>query len=709
LPELLENDLKLKEIPLKEEDKDASLPEVPQFHSKLKLSEKDKARITEEIIDELDAIKDERKTAGLEDKWEELDNLYAGNMEDFEDRQFNLHKQTTKIKVDAVTRAAKQAFFDSDPIYKVTPRPEFERAGGSEVSDRQTDFLDYKLDTMVPLKKSLGPVLHSAVLKDGGLLKITYKIRDEKRKREELYVGDPKPALDQAGQPVVGPEGRPIIKNQGLEDFLKNYPEAPEKWPGTIKKLAEGKKVRLMVEYTDTTYNDPLPSFVDLKNFYVRLSVKGLDGLKSTKLTAERIQYNYWDLKAAEKENNFFDIDKLIMGDKNKPAKEGDKQRKGFEKETYELLECVFVTKIKGDDEHEIKSVFWINEEKKTMHGARIFPYFLLDSYYIPFFITNVADGFYQPGIGQFLRDSNIAEDAILNFILEGAYIQNCITPIVPEGSPLETQFLEKRLYHGVPLSAKPGEVDFLSNHMTKQNTNELLSLLQYLIQGDDDVSGVSQLFGGRESPLDPKAPAAKTLALLERSGLNVKEYIQELLPSFNEIAYVMLALYYQMAQEGVKYMVSPERVVGNDPKIFGLLTRSDMAAKTNIQANAIAFNFERHNEKVEDLALYQTIRPELLIARNPDAVYMLLKNLIKSWSKKWANLVDSILPPLEQFKQEQIQIAVQAVALFVKGTLEQSKATGLPPQYDPQALLQAVAQMIPSQVNAPPEEELKK
>ena len=180
MPELLENDLKLKEIPLKEEDKDASLPEVPQFHSKLKLSEKDKARITEEIIDELDAIKDERKTAGLEDKWEELDNLYAGNMEDFEDRQFNLHKQTTKIKVDAVTRAAKQAFFDSDPIYKVTPRPEFERAGGSEVSDRQTDFLDYKLDTMVPLKKSLGPVLHSAVLKDGGLLKITYKISQSK-------------------------------------------------------------------------------------------------------------------------------------------------------------------------------------------------------------------------------------------------------------------------------------------------------------------------------------------------------------------------------------------------------------------------------------------------------------------------------------------------------------------------------------------------
>jgi hypothetical protein len=668
---------------------------LPIYYEQLKLEKAEKDRISKEIFDEFEELKKERDDEKLEEKWDALDNQYEGKTEEDSRRMFNLCRKVTKVKVNRIVNKIMKAFMQSDPKYAVTPRPEFMKQGGIEICDKQSDFVDYKLDNL-PFRGPEGRAVHSAVLKGTGWLKVYHCIKREKRKREESYKGTPK---------VVGVDqktGQPMIKNDGLEEFLRNWPDAPKDYPMYIQKLSEGKEIKIVAEYTETTYNDPAFKNIDLKDFYCRISTEGYEGLKTTKLTVERQKYSYWDLKKEEKKGFFEDIDELIYDDKEKKKKINK-----AENLDYNILECVFYTKLKDSDDDEVKCVFWVSEEKKVIIGSIMYPYYGIDCYYVPHYICDKVAGIYQPGVGEDLTDSNIAENAILNHVLESAWMKNLITPIVPEGSDIQKQFLEKTWTHGIPLTVNPGEeVDFLQKYMPQTDIGGLINLLQYLIQGDDDVTGVSSLMSGRESPIDPQAPAQKTLALLAESGENIAEYITSMAPAFNTIGEIILQMYFQMSTDGVDYQPKPERVVGDNP--FNKITRAEMIAKTNIQVQASSFAFDALEENKKDLALYQIMRTEPLVARNPESVYIFLKNIIKKFSPKWAVLVDTVLPSPQDFKKELTQTAVQAVAMFVQKTLMDAKMTGQAPQFDPRQLLTMISEMT-AEVATPPSPEVVK
>jgi len=683
---------------------DSRPDETPVYITRLKLSDTEKKRIVTEVFDELEEIKKEREKEKLEENWDALDNQYDGKMRENEDQMFNLHRHSTKIKVDTTVRLIKSAYMESEPMFAVTPRPEFDRNDGDKICELQQDFLDYKMDMIVPIEDPLDMTFQSSVLKGTGILKLYPHTIRKKNVREEVYKGTPVPVIDQkTKRPILNPQtNQPMIQNEGLESFLRAYPEAIEnpRYHGYIKKLSEGQEIKIMVEYKETIYNDPMPKNVNLKDFYCRISTEGYDGLAKTLLTVERVNYTWRELKQEEEKGNFEDIDELAY---EKPASDDPerKKRSKYQNETYNILECVYYTKIKGvegiDDSEEVKCVFWISEDRKCFIGGIVYPLYSVDCYYIPFYIKKKKAGFYQPGMAEDLTDSNIAQNAMLNFALEAAYISNTITPITKD-STIFSQFAEKRWTHGVPIKGDPGTIRFVNEFIRPGGSAELLNIVQYLIQGDDDVTGISQLMTGKESPIDPTAPAAKTLALMEKSGINVRDYIKKILPSFNMIAQIMLQIYHQISQEGIRFSVRPEKVVGDNP--FKTITRSDLVAKTNIQSQALAFAIDKNKEKAEDLALYQTLRQEPLIARNPDAVYLILKNIVKGWSYKWKNRIDKILPPFEEFKKGMEGMAVKAVAQYVQAVLQNSKVTGLEPQFDPRELLVTVQDFVAEQVN---------
>jgi len=697
------------------EPKPESSTEMPQFKTKIKLTETQEKRIVDEIAAELDAIETERVNDKVEATWEAFDNQYEGKMREVEGMQFNLHRHTTKIKIDGITRSVMQAFLEGDRVFTVGARPGFDNAGGQDILDKQEDFLDYKCDEVIPLKQVLPLVAHSTALKGCGIMKIVYQITSRKRKRDEVYQGNPQAVPDpRTGRPQMTEQGTPVIKNDGLEAFMKQYKDEiakePKKYEGYAKALMAGKKITLVVEYDEIVYHDPMPKYVDLKNFFVRANCKKLQGLKDAYMYAEKKCFSYWELKSEERAENLYGVDELTY-----KIDEGTKEKRRIEKfanENYDLYEVVLYTTIESDDEDDKdtskleRCVFHYSKEKKKIIGAYYYPYYGLDTYYLPFYIKNKKDGFYDDGIGGDLTDTNIAENAILNFALEGAWISNMVTPIVKPGSDMAKQFLEKRWMHGVPLEANKGDVDFLSKYMKPSNTPELIQLIQYLQQTDDDVTGLSSLMTGKESPTDPTAPAAKTLALLERSGLNVKDYIRCFLPSFNEIANVFLQMYYQMNADGVKYRLKPEMVVGDNP--FGMIGREDMVAKTTIQSQALSFNFEKANEKREDLALLQILRQEPIVANNPDAIYYMLKNITKNWSQKWRNNCDKLFPDPKKFKQAQLMMAVKAVQIFVEESIKEAQVTNQELQFDPKQLMAAVQQMVKEMATPPTKEEVK-
>ena len=100
------------------------------------------------------------------------------------------------------------------------------------------------------------------------------------------------------------------------------------------------------------------------------------------------------------------------------------------------------------------------------------------------------------------------------------------------------------------------------------------------------------------------------------------------------------------------------------------------------------------------------------MITRNPEAVYFLIKNVVKGWSKKWKNMVEKILPTPEQFQQEQFAIAVRAVAMYMesiaRARMKAEKVGGDPPPIDPQELMAIITQFKKEAVTPPSEKELK-
>jgi len=683
-----------KESPKTSSDKAQEAEGVPVYLEDIwkDMAQADKDRLMLELKAEFQVLKDQREKGKYEQKWDALDRQYEGVLKEDTRRQFNLNRKITKIKVDKLVNLIDQSFFESDPIFSVSPRPEFAKGVGQEVCDAQQDFLDYKLDNL-PFRLPFRLVAHSTTVKGTGWLKIFHDIKRVKRIREERYIGK--------NIPIILPGGKTSFENKGLKELITNYPDAPKRYPGFCKELLEEKEITLISEYKETIYNDPRMKCVDLKDFYCRVNTDGYEGLKTTRLTVERQNYTYWELKREEQENKFTDIDKLV-----EDIKDRDKKVKNYETMDFDILECVFFFKLKESDEEETKIVVWVDEKKWIGIGGIRYPFHSIDCYYVPFYIQYIKPGcIYQPGMGEDLTDSNAAESEILNLTLEGAYQNNLITPITDDDD-VEAQFLENRFVHGLPIHAKPGSIDFLQKYMKPMDLNGLMNLMQFLKGDEDEVTKLSSGMSGSADPVDPTAPAAKTIALLQQSGIDVKSYINIMCVSFNEIGYILLNMYYQISKEGRKYAINPDRVVGGNP--FGVLDRNTMMARTNIQAQAYAFNMDAMNEKQINLSLWQTIRAEMLIVQNPESVYFGLKKLIMSWAPSWKNIVDKLLPPLAQFKQMQAQIALQAVAQYVEGKLQESQVTGVPAQFDARQLLPMIQQLQQDSATQPTNEELK-
>ena len=702
------------EITPKVISKEEKAADVPRYLAKLNLTKEQQSEIFLELEAELTQCEEERKEDGLEEHWKEMESLWKGSLREEDDQQFNLSKRTAKIKMAGIVRAAEEAFFEIDPRFSITPRPDFDMKDGEQITEKQEDFLDYKFDEVIPLQNEVCKVFKDATSKGTGILRYGWETRRVWKKREERYEGKWEPVLDQNKQPVMDQMGQPKRVNEGLQQFVRNYPDAsnPESvYYSYFNKLNEGKTINIVVRYKCTDYDDPMPKFVERKNFYNRRADSGYVGLCKSRFHAEKAEYSWWDLKKMERDNDyFFNIDELMFESDDDKAEPAEKRKKlaQYDHKLYPIFECVYWVKLKPEDKEEVRCVFWINREKRLIVGAINYPYYTVDSYYIPFHVKMERSTFDQPGVGEDLKDISIAEDAMLNFILEGYWLKNQATPITKEGSEIESQFLEKRWGHGVPLTLKPGEEapDWLNKYMAPMEAGTGMQLVQYLVMGQEDMSGVSSGMSGRENPIDPSAPASKTLALLERSSMNVKAYIRVLVESFNLIPMISLQYYDQMSGESQKYRIRSQstQVTGANP--FGVIDKSEMRARTTIQSQASAFNFNKNNEKREDLALYQTVRQEPLIARNPKAVYELLKALIKGWSPKWKHRLDKVLPTFEEFQQTMQQQAVQAVAGYVQQVLKQAKVTGQQPEFDVQQLIAAVADFT-AEVATPPSKEV--
>lgn len=671
-----------------------TLDDIPAYRIRLKLTDEQKERLTKQFQEEFRAILTERQSLGLPAKWSALDRQYDGEMKKNNKLSFNLHTHQSKIKADAVVRALNEAFLDSQPMIDVSPRPEFwkqENKSGDDVCEKQQQFIQYEMEENIKPSADITRVAICAVKKFVGIMKLEWCYEKELRKREETYVGE----NETIG---VDGQGQPVVENKALKEFEGNYPNWQERgYKSYYDKIAAGGTVNLVVEYLDTICNSAKWRHVSIEDFYVRNSTFYNDGLKKAHLVVERDTMTYWELIKKQNNEEFENVDDACQMYPNASLSEGG-AKLDYKNNDYPVLEATIYFKLDEADEEETKIKAWFAEidsdqgkqtdgQRYELFGAILYPYYGFDIDYKAFYVKLNNDGFYggAKSLMNDLKDSNIAQDAILNLSLHSMYIRNILTPIVKDGSALETMFLENRWQDGRPLA-----VDSLTENVQDAvafvqypqiNLQDFLALGAQMQKIDSDVSGISGLMTGRESPSDPHAPATKTIALLNQSGINIKDYIRTFLPAFNEIVSDTLQLYYQMSQEGKKFRVSykSRKVTGEDA--FASITRDEMIARTNIQARASAFSFDKAMEKQENMMGYQMFAASPVAATQPEAYYKALKLALSSISPIWKNFTETDMLSPQEFQQKQMGVAMQALKQLLMQQFQVAQATGVKSQ----------------------------
>lgn len=701
---------------------------VPDFKEKYDLTEEQIKRLRKEIFSGMDRIQKRWEEKNMSSLLEECEAQYDGEMSDDAGLEFSFDTGVTKTKCDSLETFAVKAFLESDPKFAVTPRPKMAKiANSEEILAKQADYLDYKFDEEIKVEGALRKVCHQAITMKGGVMKIPYVHTRKKRKREEHANG--KVVFDDQGQ----------ASQPGVVSFLQKYPDAIN--PGAdghwvYKELLKGedREIYYKVDYNEVTYNDPMPIYVDKRNFLVDPDCEGYDGLCEERLYIEKIPYTWWELKRAEHNGDFENVDDCkhkYSDDGEKDESSGGTQEGNSQDEDgdhrgrpYTVLECnySFNTETDPDNENfgsddpntEVRLLCWFEENSRAFLGAVLYPYDGVDCYYVPFYITDRKPGWFKDGLPEVLKDDHLAQNAMMNLMLTEVWQELTTTPIVPEGSPIADQFISKRWKPGVPLEIPLSNVGSVEDYLSfvpktqRAVAGQLMNMLLFLSKVSDDKSRISSLASGKESPVDPQAPASKTAMLLEQSGINISDFISCLLPSFNLIGEITLQLTYQMSREGrvFRQKQRADRVVGGDP--FASITRDEMVAKTNIQSRAIGFAFDKINEKKEMIVFWQAFRNDPIFNQNPEGILSLARAITMSWHPTLKNKVDQLFPTPEQFQAKQLGIVIQALQMYLASLSKQSQTTGVQPKPDVAQFMQMATAMLQQAVNPPPEEAQK-
>ena len=681
---------------------------LPPMTELLPLTPEQEERLKKETFDLFEELVADRKE--YDGQVNGYEAQYGGEVLAERHMEFNLNVPVTPMKCDAVERLAMKAFIESDPKFSCSLRPEAVRKGMDKDAIRnierdQEDYLDYVLDERINIASPMRKTIHQSVILKGGIVKVPYFYKKKRCIREEYYSGK---RIDSG---KTDEAENPIYIAEGLTEFLRNYPKAT--LPGDpaekyFKQLAAFEDVRFKSKYNKTVYDDAKPIFVDTKNFWVRKTTEGYDGLCDEQIYIERVPYTYWEMDKMQERDEMVNVEKMQFNDEKLETPDTK-----YKLKIHNTLEITYYFKMNPEAKEETKIICRFGEGNKVFLGAFEYPYDAVECIYVPFYITDKTPGFYKNGLAEKLTDSNNAQNAMLNMMLTEAWLELVSTPITREGSTITNQLLSKDFRSGVPLTIGASEsikeeIGFLDKP-NKQVGMQMIPMLMYMAKLDDSRTGVSDIQAtGNADPSDKRAPAAKTAMLLKQSGINIEDYINCLMPSFNIVGKIILQLTYQMSHSGRKFRTKQraERVTGGKD-VFSMISRDDMILETVIQSQAGAFAFNKIEEINKNTIVWQSLRNDPIVSRDPDAVREMAQTLLDSVSPKWKAKSQKILLTDEMFNQKIAKVGIQALQLYIKSIEQQTGQTGVQLTPDMNEYLKIVAQLM-AQVSTPTEDEAK-
>lgn len=366
-----------------------------------------------------------------------------------------------------------------------------------------------------------------------------------------------------------------IVTYKTSDEFLAKNPApeslgmSEESYTKILEKLSSGIPVALDEEYNVVTKNMPVIDTEEIKDLVIYpMTVSRQD---RTKLLGKR----FW-LRASElnqrAEDGLYDKEAVKKVIESTPVEDQRDTVSNFQdsiegisqptvKSDYCLIQCRYYFDYDGDGIEE-KMLITFEVNSKTLLQCDKYPFYHNNDFIKLSRFKRRPKRILGRGVCQMLDDVNTEANIQARFRVNSMAIINA-----PHFKADET--LKSRLDPNRPENRiRPGGIWWLPKNSMKdveslvqdgKNMGDLFREEVFLNQTADNLLGASELRSGRETPNDPRAPAAKTQLLLQQSSQRLDDFIFDAILVENEILDDALKLYYQFGPEKLKTYVRQE------------------------------------------------------------------------------------------------------------------------------------------------------
>lgn len=587
----------------------------------INLELKEEEKLAAEICDDIRTAEEERKS--LVDKLQKCYENFEGTStpKSYPWKDCsNVFIPITAISVEALHARLIASILGSKPIFLVKER----RAMDLDKKDRVEGFLDYMATDQVNLFDTLDNWLLLGLIQGTGVLKCIWN--DDKRKIYRLDENDDmQPAFEKLNKPKFFP--------------------------------------------------------IDLNDFIIPSKSKDI---QSAPFVAHRLRYRFQDLLEKEKQNIYYNVNKLKSQDdetesadynKYKDSQVGiNEQRYSNKKDGYLYIYEVYKKYDFDKDGYDEECIFTVSYKERKIIRAIINPYISQKRPFISFQTLRRPNNFYGIGIPESIGGLQEQLNTLYNQRNDSVSMVVAKIFKANKGTIDPTQ---KEIYPGAII-----DVDSMDD-------------LQPLITGDVAVSayqeepivkdyiekrtGVTDFALGQQKKMGTgRGTATGTLALIQEGNTRFDLIIKRVNQAMNELAKNMIELCYQYFPKETQFKVTKD-----NKDVFLNITKEDLNLDADYQVQGTSSSSNKAIESQQLLNAYQMLTPNPLVANNPQRLYYLTKKVLLSMGYKD---YDKIIGSAEEMQKLMQQLSQAMAQQGQQGQQPQ----GQPPQGQPPAMPQS-------------------
>ncbi len=364
------------------------------------------------------------------------------------------------------------------------------------------------------------------------------------------------------------------------QDFATDYPSADEagiskqKYNEILKMLVDGKRYEAEFEYNLAIYDGPKAYLVPLVDF-VHWPV-WIPRIRDMKVHGKRVWYTDYQLKQKVRMGLFKEEDiELVLrftgGEQRQDQVtisrdniEGINRQTDKNSKEYQVFELVYTGALtKKDKDDDVVRKYLIHYHHLSQKVIRVESYPIRKgkpSYFALRFLNRD---------NRFLGISLLDDISDLSAEIDIQHRQRINSRTITHVPSFKAKMSAKNTFDPSrrEFRFRPGATYYLADPATDvvqfdirpvdlSGSVEDEMLLYQLV---DMVTGSSSGLSGQANPIDPRAPARKQQELLRQSSNRIDDYVQNMLPVFEEAAQFVVDLYYQYAKDRITYYVRSE------------------------------------------------------------------------------------------------------------------------------------------------------